>query len=75
MDPSQVRKSLTSFREIGKDWEMMKIGSIEGVFLQKIPATTNVPPKLALVINPMNPETKKQVQDFTDRLGFLRDSL
>jgi hypothetical protein len=26
-------------------------------------------------MGPMNPETKKQVQDFTDRLGFLRDSL
>jgi len=57
----EIEEKLKKFLETAKDWSEFKT-SIPGVSIVKMPGSRTKPPKLAITINPINPETKKPIK-------------
>ena len=58
---SNIEEKLQKFLETAKDWSEFKT-SIAGVSIVKMPGGKTRPPKLAITINPINPETNKPIK-------------
>ena len=53
---------LKKFLAEGKDWETLRISTIPGVAVTKIPKSRNRPARLGLAVNPIDPETERHVK-------------
>lgn len=46
----------------GKDWKTLRISTIPGAAVTKIPKSRNRPARLSLAVNPIDPETEKPIK-------------